>query len=308
MSVADKSPQPFDGALKHLRTLVRVSRGRSIFNTQLIELQRPGASVSFTKSAWHKKFGRQVKPLAKPMMILLPYGPVNLVYEYQDTTPAKDARRVFELEKILSITASGFEPDAQRLVHQMLRDSYKIGATVNPSTMGSLLGGHVVREDGLDDYVKKNPRSEKVYRQLFHVEYNSGADYATTFHTLAHEFGHILLGHVGPLKDTPESKWKKKDRQRYAVSEAIAELEAEAVAYLVCEMFNITTQSAKYLRGHYDEVLKDTPVTVAGDQLYLPGAMSICRVFQAADKIVKLARGELTPEEGLEKKEKELVA
>jgi len=63
---------------------------------------------------------------------------------------------------------------------------------------------------------------------------------AMNFTTLAHELGHLFLGHLGPDK-------KLNVPNRRPMSHAEVELEAESVAFLVCERNGIKSKSENYL-------------------------------------------------------------
>ena len=63
---------------------------------------------------------------------------------------------------------------------------------------------------------------------------------AVQFSTLAHELGHLYLGHLGPDK-------KLNVPRRPALDHAEEELEAESVAYLVCKRNGVESKSDIYL-------------------------------------------------------------
>jgi antirestriction protein ArdC len=70
------------------------------------------------------------------------------------------------------------------------------------------------------------------------------------FITIAHELGHIFLGHLGECAsgkgNDEESGWP--DRRLLGKNEK--EIEAEAVAYLVASRAGIVTDSAQYIKGY----------------------------------------------------------
>jgi antirestriction protein ArdC len=63
------------------------------------------------------------------------------------------------------------------------------------------------------------------------------------FVTLAHELGHLFLGHLGPDR-------KLNVPERPPMNDAQHELEAESVAYLVCARNGITSKSHTYLASY----------------------------------------------------------
>ena len=61
--------------------------------------------------------------------------------------------------------------------------------------------------------------------------------------TLAHELGHLFLGHLGPDKKLNVSA-------RNASDHAQEELEAESVAYVVCARNGVASASETYLANY----------------------------------------------------------
>ena len=79
------------------------------------------------------------------------------------------------------------------------------------------------------------------YRWLVHI--NAALSTGARFATLAHELGHVYRGHLGAH---PEGFWP--DRRSLTTSQR--EMEAEAVAYLVCRRFSLDVRSVEYLKSH----------------------------------------------------------
>ena len=116
-------------------------------------------------------------------------------------------------------------------------------------------------------------RGNKDKRAGYRMKVNRNHQPATQFTTIAHELGHLFLGHVGANKslNIPE-------RRRLSYSEV--ELEAESVAYLVCERHGISVKSESYLT-HF--VSQETSLTIL--DLYqimrAAGQVTVARRFVA---------------------------
>ena len=71
------------------------------YNAMLVHLQRPHARFVLTPSEW-RKYNRKVRAHARPLVILVPFGPVDFVFEIQDTyTPRQAPYEYGETEIIL---------------------------------------------------------------------------------------------------------------------------------------------------------------------------------------------------------------
>ena len=60
------------------------------YNAMLVHLQRPHARFVLTPSEW-RKYNRKVRAHARPLVILVPFGPVDFVFEIQDTYTPRQA-------------------------------------------------------------------------------------------------------------------------------------------------------------------------------------------------------------------------
>jgi hypothetical protein len=86
--------------------------------------------------------------------------------------------------------------------------------------------------------VQRESNDKEATQYRIHINRNHNP--AVKFTTLAHELGHLFLGHLGPDRklDVPE---------RRALGYSQQELEAESVAYLVCERGGVKSKSQTYL-------------------------------------------------------------
>ena len=101
---------------------------------------------------------------------------------------------------------------------------------------------------GLVRLVKRSddPKKANEYR----INVNKNHDLPTQVCTVAHELGHIYLGHLGS-----DEKRRIKDRRSLASDQI--ELEAESVAYLLCKRTGIAPRSEPYLSAFVEQ---DRPV------------------------------------------------
>ena len=73
-----------------LRFVTRMRRF-SPFNALLLHRQKPGLSFAASARDWRRRWKRTVQVDARPLVVLVPFGPVGFVYDMLDTPGA--ARR-----------------------------------------------------------------------------------------------------------------------------------------------------------------------------------------------------------------------
>lgn len=208
---------------KELLDFVVRLRNFAPFNAMLLQVQKPGLSYAASARDWRDRFGRHPKEGARPLLILWPFGPVALVYDVMDT----DGRAL--PEDVSSFVARGNIDDA---AVQALQPRLK---KKNVDLFWVDAGD---RNAGLVRLVRRPANDKEATQYHIHINRNHGA--AVKFTTLAHELGHLALGHLGPDKKLSIPK-------RPALSHAMQELEAESVAYMVCERSGVKSKSHTYL-------------------------------------------------------------
>ncbi len=201
-------------------------REYSPFNNMLVHAQNPLTTYFATAGHWRKAFGRSIKEDARGMLILAPRGPVLMVYDIADTEgpPLPEKLRVF------GQTSGRFNPALlERTVKNCERDQIQ----VRRLPMGELHGGFTTnrgREPGCK------------MRVGLRAELEDAAAYAA----LCHELAHVYLGHVGADRD---GWWPF----RVNLTEAVAEIEAESTAYIVCARAGLRTHAAEYLSSFVED-------------------------------------------------------
>jgi len=211
---------------KELLDFVVRLRNFAPFNAMLLQIQKPGLSYAASAEDWLLRFGRRPKEGARPLLILWPFGPVALVYDYLDTEgkdlPA-DVASFFARGAITAEQMASFEP----LMFKKNIELYWVDT-------GD-------RSAGLIRVLRRATNEKEATRYRMHI--NRNHEPAVQFTTLAHELAHLFLGHLGPDKklDIPDLPRGEHARR---------ELEAESVAYLVCARNGVQSKSETYLKNY----------------------------------------------------------
>lgn len=208
---------------KDLLDFVVRLRNFAPFNAMLLQVQKPGLNYAASARDWRERFGRHPKEGARPLLILWPFGPVALVYDVQDTEGKPLP------EDVSSFVARGSIDDSALQAFRPLLKKKNI-------ELGWVDAGD--RNAGLISVVRRAANEKEATQYRIHI--NRNHDSAVKFTTLAHELAHLALGHLGPDK-------KLSVPERPRLSHAQQELEAESVAYIVCERNGVQSKSQTYL-------------------------------------------------------------
>lgn len=211
---------------KELLDFVVRLRNFAPFNAMLLQVQKPGLSYAASARDWRDRFGRTPKEGARPLLILWPFGPVALVYDVMETE-GKDLP-----QDVASFFAQG-SIDGKKIA-TFLPQMAKKNITCCWLDAGDQKAGSIrVLQRGTKD---KEPT-------LYQMNINRNHEAPVQFTTLAHELGHLFLGHLGPDQGLNIPK-------RAAMKHTQIELEAESVAFLVCERNGVKSKSETYLSNY----------------------------------------------------------
>jgi len=144
----------------------------SPFNAFLIHMQNSGVKVVLNSSKW-RKYNRTIKPYARPLVILVPFGPVDFVYDYSDTE-GEDLP-----DYILKpfITSGKFDP---KIYYNTINNLQK-------EQIGFIESSILLDVAGFASH--KNNR--------FTITVNHQYGIKERYTTLIHEIAHIFAGHLG---------------------------------------------------------------------------------------------------------------
>ncbi len=210
------------------------------YNAMLIHIQKPGSRYVASATEWRKRFERDIKPGARPLVILRPFGPVTFVYELEDT----EGEKPFPSKLLNPFSVKGSLPiyKFENLIKNIKYD----GISYTENNYGSDYAGFI-EINSTDKKVWINEKNKRtLVKIIFNIVANSNHPTETKFATILHELGHLYCGHLG----SNNQKWLF---ERVGLSRSQKEFEAESVCWLVCERMGIANPSAEYLNGYLDE-------------------------------------------------------
>ena len=245
------------------------------FNAMLLHIQKPGSSMVATASEWRIRFGRKPIPGARPLVILKPFGPVEFVYELNDTEGK-------ELPQIIEQPFEAIGEVTRAMLGNFIDNLYLSGIRVNLQNYGTDFAGQVQRINETANFT--NSKGTIQFKQYYCITVNENMDNASKLATIYHELGHIFCGHI----PCPNQKYIP---TRGYLPKEVEEFEAESVCWLLCERQGIKNPSAQYL------------------STYLKGNgqvpnISLTNVLKAAGEIEQIRKGVSRPRKELLVKEK----
>lgn len=228
----------------------------SPFNAMLIHIQMSGAKYAAPAHRWMRDYERQIKPGARPLVILQPKGPVMFVFDVADTEPLPGAPPLpAKIERLFEVRRGNVGGELKTTIENAKRD----GVSVTESKAGSQRAGSIQIASGGNHLCfqvrfKPNPEHLNVprwYALLLNAHLSTEARYAT----LVHELAHLYCGHLG----TPNDKWWP---DRRGLAHTAEEFEAESVCYLVWERLGIENPSDEYLAGYLGRNEQIPPISL----------------------------------------------
>ncbi len=215
------------------------------YNAMLVRMQKPGAQIVFTGNRWEKKYGRQPKLNAQPLITLVPFGPVQCVFEYEDTEPIQNCRYSVKKDDIIKEWYDSLKrtkghisyKEWNNLMYNLPVYGIHYDDTLNATGLyaGYLVPYHnkeILVPLGKENYIKTTSQ--------FAISINNHFNKDAAFTTICHELGHLFCRHL----------YYSHNKQRDNLTKKEEEFEAETVSWLVCKRHGIKNPSEEYLAGY----------------------------------------------------------
>ena len=242
------------------------------YNAALVEEQRPGARFVLTARKWKKEHKRKIKMNARPVMILLPFYPVEFLFDIADTEPIDKNLNIDDnavIEDIIrrNTTFCANYSDISYYMKYLQINLPKFGISYNHDyIVGSERRAEITQNTSDEIYVRVYKNAIVKYHNYYTISVDMKAKGTDELALLFHELAHFFCRHIS------STWWKGRD-----LTKEIKEFEAETVSYLVCNRLGIKSEPQKYL-AYY--VINDNEIP----------PISLDAVFHAVDMIELLAR------------------
>ena len=232
------------------------------YNAMLVELQRPGAHYVLTAKQWRDQYHRVIKPNARPMLILVPFGPVGFVFDIGDTMTDPADTRLFKPsdDDILNRIAEPFKTrnDVPKKVLNNLLENLPIhGIHLDTKfDVGASFGAQIELGDDLGSiHMDIGSNGQVSWKASYLISVNKNASPGQSFASICHELGHLFCHHLPMPKDWNERKWEVRHLEH-----RWREFEAESVAWLVCERLGVEKTSEDYLASYLEDGMRQDTI------------------------------------------------
>lgn len=259
----------------------------SPYNAFLLYQQRPGVRFVLNASAWLKQYSRKIKPNARPLIVLVPFGPVDYVYDISDTYPIdKNGQPTLFAatdEDIIQSAAQPYKTKGYNPIKELdnlCRTLTFNGIEIESFKTGSDFAGQIEILES-DRHCKLHFNYKKTQFEWdanYLLSYREGASDGEAFATIIHELGHLFCHHLSAV---PLNAWIVR-----RLDHTTEEFEAEIVSFIVCSHLGIETPSANYLSGYYQR------------NKTIPN-ISIETVFTACNHILRMVNGKMKLQDGI---------
>ena len=225
------------------------------YNVMLMHVQKPYCKYVASALDWREKFGRTIKPGARPLIILKPFRPVDFLFDLSDTDGNDEL-----LPDDISVKLNKVKGKINSFAYRRLIDNLpNDGIRYQEGALASTLGGFITRND--NGYTQHSRNYELKF--YFDMIVTSNSTIEENFSIIMHELGHLYCGHLGNFYGANwPNRIKEIDLYSGEKSHALCEFEAECTSWLVCERMNLHNSAAGYLSTYLNENDEIPPISL----------------------------------------------
>ncbi len=252
------------------------------YNALLVNLQRPGTEIAFSIRRWQEEYGCYPKRNANPLIILVPFGPVQVLYDYESIENAYISKEKLVEEWCNAFNYTQGEIDIREyysLIHNLSSYGIALDESLN---VDSAYRGYYRKCNPSDSHeINIVVHNTKLFihetikikaRFLFCINHNQTPE--EIFYTICRNLGHLFCRHLF---------YNKRKERHLTLKEE--EFEAETVAWLVCKRHGVDNPYEDYLATYSRKGI-------------IPRC-SIDIIMRAVTEIEKMLKEELVAKEGL---------
>ena len=213
------------------------------YNAMLVRLQKPGCTFVFNVKGW-RRYNRQPKPNAQNLITLVPFGPVQCMFDYSDTEHIKGSGPETTIEGLMkewdnSLLKTRGKVSAKEF-DNLTANLPEYGICIDDNfNAGNTYGGYIMNYDGGDLTINIDAKNYINFKSRFIISVNKNQTRECAFHTICHELGHLFCRHIF---------YDRSKKRHLSLKER--EFEAETVAWLVCKRHGVDNPSEEYLVGY----------------------------------------------------------
>ena len=213
------------------------------YNAMLVQMQKPGATFVLTGKKW-AEYGRQPKLNGQKLIVLKPFGPVQCVFDFEDTEPIPNATKVMkEADLIKKYTESLQQAQGdldKKKMDTLVSNLPVYGIYLDDNFLASnSYGGYIMPYHDQKLKVKIDKDYDMEISSNFVISVNKKQSNAAKFHNICHELGHLFCNH---------QCYDKRKKRKLTLKEK--EFESETVAWLMCKRHGISNPSEEYLASY----------------------------------------------------------
>ncbi len=244
----------------------------SIFNCLLIYAQRPGAVMLATANYWNSNYNRYIKHEVSPIVIMKPFGPVEFIYDYNDTYGEKE---LFPKR----ITISHNVEIKDWWLFDIIEALKSKGINYSESNFGTRKAADIciLSNPRKYSYISKKGKEITVNTDCC-ITTNSQSDNKAKFTAIIHELAHLFCGHLPRGKYTPkEITFPNRQKENLTINQK--EHEAELTSAIVLKIIGVKSFNPfEYLKDYQDQ---------NGEKIEI----NYSNMIKAVDKILNLIPG-----------------